>query len=472
MAVEKLTFEMNAVGNAVPEMKKVQNQLKLVSSGLNNASKSVTRYSAQTMGGTKSTRNFAMFGLQQAGYQVQDFAVQVAGGTSALKAFGQQAPQLLGIFGPAGAIIGAIVAVGAAVIGMSTSTKTLSFDYKKLGQDLAAVFAPLKPIWDGIKIAFIFLKDALLAGISGIINGFQFLVAGIQSVPDALTAFVNTARLTFHAFELSVQSMVYSSQAAFQSMQDMLTGTKEVYAEIDGEIIYLADQYAFMASSVGDQSRILQENIQNGTSAFDVMSNAMDNVKLIDMGSYFAIVSKSVSETASKVKNELTPAMQRAKDIGESVGSSFETAMMGFVEGTKSAKDAFKALAIDIIKELYRIFVVKRITGFITSAVSKAFGLPPIAGARAMGGPVTGGKPYLVGENGPELVVPSRNATVLPSGQGGGSVIVNQTINLTTGVQQTVRAEIRSLMPQIADSAKAAVLDAKRRGGSYGGGFA
>ncbi|MCC8952717.1 hypothetical protein H8B02_04310 [Bradyrhizobium sp. Pear77] len=30
----------------------------------------------------------------------------------------------------------------------------------------------------------------------------------------------------------------------------------------------------------------------------------------------------------------------------------------------------------------------------------------PIAGARALGGPVTFGKPYLVGERGPELFVP------------------------------------------------------------------
>jgi hypothetical protein len=55
---------------------------------------------------------------------------------------------------------------------------------------------------------------------------------------------------------------------------------------------------------------------------------------------------------------------------------------------------------------------------------------------------------------------------------GGDVVTVNQTINVTTGVQQTVRAEIKQLMPQIADSAKAAVLDAKRRGGSYGRAFA
>ena len=38
MAVEKLTFEMNAVGNAVPEMKKVQTQLGNVSKSMAVAS--------------------------------------------------------------------------------------------------------------------------------------------------------------------------------------------------------------------------------------------------------------------------------------------------------------------------------------------------------------------------------------------------------------------------------------------------
>ena len=53
-------------------------------------------------------------------------------------------------------------------------------------------------------------------------------------------------------------------------------------------------------------------------------------------------------------------------------------------------------------------------------------------------------------------------------GGGGGATTIVQNINVSTGVQQTVRAEIRQMMPQIADSAKGAVLDAKRRGGSYG----
>lgn len=51
--------------------------------------------------------------MQQAGFQVADIATQVSGGTSLLQSFSQQAPQLLGAFGPQGAIAGAFVALGA-----------------------------------------------------------------------------------------------------------------------------------------------------------------------------------------------------------------------------------------------------------------------------------------------------------------------------------------------------------------------
>jgi uncharacterized phage protein gp47/JayE len=69
--------------------------------------------------------------------------------------------------------------------------------------------------------------------------------------------------------------------------------------------------------------------------------------------------------------------------------------------------------------------------------------------------------------------VPSRSGHIVPNNQmgNGNGVTVNQTINVSTGVAQTVRTEIKSLMPQIADSAKAAVADAKLRGGSYGRAF-
>jgi phage-related minor tail protein len=48
---------------------------------------------------------------------------------------------------------------------------------------------------------------------------------------------------------------------------------------------------------------------------------------------------------------------------------------------------------------------------------------------RAAGGPVSSGQPYLVGEQGPELFVPSASGTIIPNGGGGGAV-GGQTVNV------------------------------------------
>ena len=61
-----------------------------------------------------------------------------------------------------------------------------------------------------------------------------------------------------------------------------------------------------------------------------------------------------------------------------------------------------------------------------------------LSGARANGGPVGGGRAYLVGERGPEIFVPGASGQItsnenlnkaLSSGSGGGGVIINQTNN-------------------------------------------
>lgn len=62
------------------------------------------------------------FQMQNAGYQVGDFFVQVAGGQGVMRAAAQQLPQLLGSFGMWGAIAGAAVAAGAAIVPMLFET--------------------------------------------------------------------------------------------------------------------------------------------------------------------------------------------------------------------------------------------------------------------------------------------------------------------------------------------------------------
>lgn len=58
---------------------------------------------------------------------------------------------------------------------------------------------------------------------------------------------------------------------------------------------------------------------------------------------------------------------------------------------------------------------------------------------RASGGPVKAGQPYIVGENRPELFIPSQNGTIMPrvpamaGGGGGGSPVFNVSINMPPG---------------------------------------
>ena len=89
----------------------------------------------------------------------------------------------------------------------------------------------------------------------------------------------------------------------------------------------------------------------------------------------------------------------------------------------------------------------------------------------AKGGRVQRGRPYLVGERGAEMFVPNTGGTIMNNmntrGIGGGSTVVNQTINVDAGVSQTVRAEIINLLPVIKQDTISSLLEAKRRGGSF-----
>ena len=190
---------------------------------------------------------------------------------------------------------------------------------------------------------------------------------------------------------------------------------------------------------------------------------------------------KDFSETSKDVKANLAGvALKGVNALTDSLAS--------VVNGTKSAKDAFKSMAASIINDLLKIMIQKSITGPLAGALGGFFGPKPEAGIggttpeaavggtipqAAIGGPMQRGRTTLVGERGPELFVPSSSGSIIPNNQigGGGGVTVNQTLNISTGVSQTVRAEIAQLMPQISNSAKAAVLDAKQRGGTFSKAF-
>ena len=86
---------------------------------------------------------------------------------------------------------------------------------------------------------------------------------------------------------------------------------------------------------------------------------------------------------------------------------------------------------------------------------------------RAMGGPVSAGRPYMVGERGPELIIPGSSGHVVSNNKLGRGDIINISLNISTGVATTVKAELMNMIPSIQEAAKNAVYEAKIRGGGF-----
>ena len=147
---ERLVFELQAIDRATAPLKAVQAQVARTAANINGATSSMRSFAQGSALANTATQKWAKGALQQAGFQVGDFAVQVANGTNSLQAFGQQAPQLLQIFGPAGAVIGAAVAIIAALgVVAQKSGKEIS----GLGSALGVLEQPLTSIAQSVQAA-------------------------------------------------------------------------------------------------------------------------------------------------------------------------------------------------------------------------------------------------------------------------------------------------------------------------------
>jgi len=593
-------------GGAIKGLNDVTAATRRTGAAVKKAQSGMGGFTKQVSSSQVKLRKFAMGGLQQAGYQIGDYAVQVANGTSKMQAFGQQAPQLLQIFGPIGAIVGAGVAIFAA---FGVAIQKSGQEVTNLSSTLGVLQAPLMAVKESvssIKEAFgsalpaiaqnidtALIAAGLFAAVVGVKMVRSMVMAagagsGLFGVMEALRLQQTLATMSNVKYTASMKLMTVAT-TVFKGVLSKLTMVlktflpiavlakliemflqlkegagsfgaalgllKDVAVEAFGRIrlAFSTVPLAIKAGSASMASFFLQRLADMAASFVDFTADVADSLNSlfntnltplgVDMASQMRYVADAATETAkaasgelsgiasaviapleslavlrqsfrdgasdvtvfgaagekaaegigNAIKNKATKRIDEMKGLLNSVGQSFENAMMSAVDGTKSVKDAFKSMASEIIKELYRVFVVKRITGFITNAIGGYLNMNQVSGpsmpfgtgsvrpvARSVGnysgGGYTGSGARAGGMDGKggfmAMVHPRETIVDHTKGQGVGGVVVNQTINVSTGVQQTVRTEIRTLMPQIAEAAKSAVADARLRGGSYGRSFA
>ena len=113
------------------------------------------------------------------------------------------------------------------------------------------------------------------------------------------------------------------------------------------------------------------------------------------------------------------------KNIAKSIQSDIKEGIKGLIKGTSTLGDllnnvADKFLDIALNQALFGNIGGDSVTG----------GLFKFLGFKANGGPVAGGKSYVVGEKGPELFVPRSSGTVVPNNKLGGGGTNNVVVNV------------------------------------------
>ena len=208
-------------------------------------------------------------------------------------------------------------------------------------------------------------------------------------------------------------------------------------------------------------------------------------------------VKEKYSES-QKVIDELTAKQQNLNAVQdefiglvEGVANAYESSFIDALTGTKSALESFKDFSRSLVEEIIRTYIRLSV---INPIINSIFGDGPkgsfqeravqsptqfldklthtgrkIVGRKAMGGSVSTGQPYMVGERGPELFVPNQSGVIKSNGSVG--TVINQSLNFSTGIQNTVRAEVMNMMPMIQNATLQAVVDQKRRGGAFAQGM-
>jgi lambda family phage tail tape measure protein len=137
--------------------------------------------------------------------------------------------------------------------------------------------------------------------------------------------------------------------------------------------------------------------------------------------------SAGIRETMKRYSESLTPLKQGAA-MAESVYGNMGRSLDNFVD---TGKFKFSDFANSVIMDLLKIQLRATATQLFNSVLGTfGFSLP----GRAAGGPVTAGQPYIVGEQGPEVFLPTSSGTIIPNNRlgsnGGGGAATSVVYNI------------------------------------------
>jgi hypothetical protein len=251
--------------------------------GLKKASAEVDGFTSRTQQSMSRLQAKTSKGVagQRAGgvaMQVQDIAVQAQMGTSALTILAQQGSQVASIFGPKGAIIGGLIALGAVLFSVGFKAKSNFTTFTEEANKASEALGELSYSGD---------VDALSRGMSGAREEVARLGAELENV---------NSRAGYAAIRLGQLFGGPSAEAKAGAMQSQLERLGKIQSELGQTAIQVAAK----------ELEITQLRVQGKADEADEIQRQLDLYKEIERirsSSFDAATKRQLIENATALSN-------------------------------------------------------------------------------------------------------------------------------------------------------------------------
>lgn len=353
-------------------------------------------------------------------------------------------------------VVGALALLG---LGLATAYKhSESFrnGVNAVWNGIKAVIVPvLETIWNAVKTTFEGFINVIKKIIKFLPGGNKLLAALGTLTEDAGDAMKDTgpAAETWEDAQKRLNDEVDRANKTLQDQLDLLDkwyGETKSAAEAAIDYAGAVDESAQSLKDNGKTVDIHTEKGRNNRKSLLDLADA--NKGMVDAMRKNGDASDKLvaqNEVGRKKFLDLATAMGmpkgEAKKLADQLFRIPETRTTTVTANTSTAKSNVDKLTSSIkLLPNYKTIDIK----FTTSGVP--LNVIGSAGRRASGGPVEAGKPYMVGENGPEMWVPHSNGSIIPNNKlsSGGDTTVYVTIDgqqLQGRIDATVRGNNRQL---------------------------
>ena len=301
----------------------------------------------------------------------------------------------------------------ATLIGLNARDQALATEGRK---NLLAVE---QQIWDAEKSGTKLSVEAQQRLRSEAIKSTSTLVQAVNDRFDAQQKFDETKRINGFTYSLEQAN----DQYIFQTKLIGLNAQAQEIANVKRKNFLAVEQQIWDAEQSGTkltadtQQRLRDEAVKSTAVMIKAIEARWEAERSWETG-----VTRALNNYIDTVSN----AAAQSERLFTNAFKGMEDALVSFVQ---TGKLDFKSLANSIIADLIRIQIQNSIMKPLAQATSgmSLSGIFSSAGNflsglfKADGGPVAGGQPYIVGEQGPEWFVPNGAGTIVPNGKSAGT---------------------------------------------------